>query len=67
MDKYHSIQWTVQSVFLILFRWIVIYPMDSAIQRLNKQGQVYNPGMDKHPIQWGIVILLGMLHAKETR
>ena len=48
------------------FRWIVIYPMDSAIQRLNNRGQVYNPGMDKHPIQWGIVILLAMLHAKET-
>ena len=27
-------------VFLILIRWIVIYPVDSAIQRLNNQGQV---------------------------
>ena len=33
-----SIQWIVQSVFLILICWIVIYPMDSAIQRLNNRG-----------------------------
>ena len=25
--------------FQILMRWIVIYPMDSAIQRLNNRGQ----------------------------
>ena len=25
-------------VFLILMRWLVIYPMDSAIQRLNNRG-----------------------------
>ena len=31
-------RWIVQSVFLILIRWIVIYPMDSAIQRLNNWG-----------------------------
>ena len=30
----------VQSVFLILIRWIVIYPMDSAIQRLNNRGLI---------------------------
>ena len=29
----------MQSVFLILIRWIVIYPMDSAIRRLNNRGQ----------------------------
>ena len=34
-----SIQWTVQLVCLILIRWIVIYPVDSAIQRLNNWGQ----------------------------
>ena len=27
-----------QLVSLILIRWIVIYPMDSAIQRLNNRG-----------------------------
>ena len=35
-----SIQWIVQSVLLILIRWIVIYPMDSAIQRLNNRGLI---------------------------
>ena len=35
----NAIQWIVQSVFLILIRWILIYPMDSAIQRLNNRGQ----------------------------
>ena len=25
-----------------------------------------NPAMDKHPVQGGVEILLGMLHAKET-
>ena len=25
-----------------------------------------NPAMDKHPIQGGVTILIGMLHAKET-
>ena len=29
-------------VSLILIRWIVIYPVDSAIQRLNNWGQVCN-------------------------
>ena len=28
-------------VSLILIRWIVIYPVDSAIQRLNNQGQFF--------------------------
>ena len=31
----------MQSVCLILISWIVIYPVDSAIQRLNNQGQGY--------------------------
>ena len=35
----NAIQWIVQSVFLILIRWILIYPMDSAIRRLNNRGQ----------------------------
>ena len=26
---------------VILIRWIVIYPVDSVIQRLNNPGQVY--------------------------
>ena len=33
-----AIQWIVQLVSLILIHWIVIYPMDSAIQRLNNWG-----------------------------
>ena len=33
-----SIQWIVQLVSLILIHWIVIYPLDSAIQLLNNQG-----------------------------
>ena len=28
-------------VSIILIRWIVIYPVDSAIQRLNNRGQVF--------------------------
>ena len=34
-----AIYWIMQLVSLILIRWIVIYPMDSAIQRLNNSGQ----------------------------
>ena len=30
----------MQSVCLILTRWIVIYPVDSAIQRLNDRSQI---------------------------
>ena len=30
----------VQSVILILIRWIVIYPMDSAIRRLNNRSLI---------------------------
>ena len=30
----------MQLVSLILIRWIVIYPVDSAIQRLNNRGQI---------------------------
>ena len=33
------IQWIVQLVSQILIHWIVIYPVDSAIQRLNNRGQ----------------------------
>ena len=35
-----SIHWTAQLVSLILTHWIVIYPVDSAIQRLNNRAQV---------------------------
>ena len=31
----------MQLVSLILIHWIVIYPLDSAIQRLNNRGQNY--------------------------
>ena len=34
-----AIYWIMQLVSLILIRWIVIYPMNSAIQRLNNSGQ----------------------------
>ena len=30
----------MQSVILILIRWIVIYPMDSAIRRLNNRSLI---------------------------
>jgi len=33
-----AIQWMAQLVFVVLIRWIVIRPVDSAIQRLNNQG-----------------------------
>ena len=32
----------MQLVSLILICWIVIYPVDSAIQRLNNRGQEFN-------------------------
>ena len=32
-------QWIVQLAFPILILWIVIYPVDSAIQPLNNRGQ----------------------------
>ena len=34
-----------QLVSVILIRWIVIYPVDSAIQHLNNQGQKSVPEM----------------------
>ena len=33
------VQWIAQSVSLISIRWIVIYRVDSTIQRLNNPGQ----------------------------
>ena len=36
----NTIHWTTQLVPVILIRWIVIYPVDSAIQRFNSPGQV---------------------------
>ena len=35
-----SMQWIAQLVSLILTHWIVIYPVDSAIQLLNNWGLV---------------------------
>ena len=34
----NAIQWIEQSVFLILIHWIMIHPMDTAIQHLNNRG-----------------------------
>ena len=37
----NAIHWITQLISLILIRWIVrivIYPVDSAVQRLNNQG-----------------------------
>ena len=34
---YKSIQWITQLVSQVLIRWIVTYPVDSAIQRLNNR------------------------------
>ena len=39
INNYH-ILWIVQLVSLVLIRWIVIYPVDSAIQLLNNWGLV---------------------------
>ena len=33
-------QWITQLVFVLLIRWIAIYPVDSAISLLNNWGQV---------------------------
>ena len=39
---YISIQQIAQLVFLILIRWIVIYPVDNAIQRFNNRDQKFS-------------------------
>ena len=39
---YISIQQIAQLVFLILIHWIVIYPVDNAIQRFNNRGQKFS-------------------------
>ena len=36
-----SIQWIMQSVFLILIHWIEIYPVDTAVQLLSNRGQMF--------------------------
>ena len=36
----NAIHWIAQLVSLILIRWIVIYPVDSTIQRLNNRGLI---------------------------
>ena len=36
----YIIQWIGQLVSLIFIHWTVIYPVDSAIRRLNNRGQV---------------------------
>ena len=40
----------MQLVSLILIRWIVIYPVDSTIQRLNNRGLVQTKPMDENTI-----------------
>ena len=37
-----------QSVSLTLIRWIVIYPLNSAILLLNNRGQINQCPVDKH-------------------
>ena len=39
---YISIQQIAQLVFLILIRWIVIYPVDNAIQSFNNRDQKFS-------------------------
>ena len=39
---YISIQQIAQLVFLILIHWIVIYPVDNAMQRFNNRGQKFS-------------------------
>ena len=34
-----AIHWITKLVLLVFIRWIVIYPVDSAIHRLNNWGQ----------------------------
>ena len=41
--------WIAQLVSILLIRWIVIYPADSAVHRLN------NPGYRKKPIGFMII------------
>ena len=36
------------------------------INRYRRHTAGGNPAMDQHPVQWGVAILQGMLHAKET-
>ena len=33
-----TIHWIMLLIFVLLMRWIVIYPVDSAFQRLNNRG-----------------------------
>ena len=42
LDNTYSlfVQWIAQLVSVILFRWIVIYPVNIAIHLLNKRGLV---------------------------
>ena len=40
-DGLISIHWITQLISPILIRWIVIYPMDSAIQPLNNQSHIF--------------------------
>ena len=39
---HRAIQWITQLVSIILNRWIVIYPVDNRIQRLNNGGQIFS-------------------------
>jgi len=46
LDNAISIQWIMLLVSLILIRWKVIYPFDSALQLLNNRGE-------KFPLSYG--------------
>ena len=41
LDNAISIQWIMLSVSLIVNRWKVIYPFDSALQLLNNRGEKF--------------------------
>ena len=43
----------MQLVSLILIHWIVIYPLDSAIQRLNNRGQKFLKLEERTPVIFG--------------
>ena len=69
----------MQSVFLILIHWIVIYPIDSAIRLLNNLDLTDNPEANSlpHPLQppslhISVVVFntrktVQMLHGNEIR
>ena len=44
-----AIHWITQLVLLVFIRWIVIYPVDSAIHRLNNWGLKCSKGQISCP------------------